>query len=64
MSAPPDQKAAEQLKPRSPDSSGLRPWTKDDSFARSDPKPFFVDLKQMIVKRLKKSEPRDLLGVR
>ena len=32
------------------------PWTKDDSFAWTDPKPFFVDLKQMIVKRIMKSE--------
>jgi predicted ATP-grasp superfamily ATP-dependent carboligase len=40
------------------------PWTKDDSFAWTDPKPFFVDFKQMIVKRLlKSSEPSDLLGV-
>jgi len=26
------------------------PWTKDDSFLWSDPKPYFVDLKQMIRK--------------
>ncbi len=40
------------------------PWTKDDSFAWTDPMPFFVDFKQMVVKRLfKSSEPTDLLGV-
>ncbi|MHB8861965.1 MAG: carboxylate--amine ligase [Pirellulaceae bacterium] len=39
------------------------PWTKDDSFAWTDPKPFFVDFKQMIVKRIMKSEASDLLGV-
>jgi predicted ATP-grasp superfamily ATP-dependent carboligase len=31
------------------------PWTKDDSFAWTDPKPFFVDVKQMFLKRLLKS---------
>lgn len=31
------------------------PWTKDDSFTWTDPKPFFVDLQQMATKRLRKS---------
>jgi len=39
------------------------PWTKDDSFAWTDPKPFFVDLKQMILRRVLRSEPTDILGV-
>lgn len=40
------------------------PWTKDDTFAWTDPKPFFVDVKQMFVKRLLKGESSDLIGVR
>lgn len=36
------------------------PWTKDDTFLLSDPKPFFVDLAQMI-KRLG-SETFDIIG--
>lgn len=31
------------------------PWTKDDSFSITDPKPFFVDFKTMILKRLSKA---------
>ncbi|WP_182870599.1 carboxylate--amine ligase [Stieleria mannarensis] len=30
------------------------PWTKDDSFSIRDPKPFFIDLKQMFIKRIMK----------
>ncbi|MDD4270418.1 MAG: ATP-grasp domain-containing protein [Pirellulales bacterium] len=61
---PPDQKRLSKLGAIARFVWNCGPWTKDDSFAWSDPKPFFVDLKQMILKRLKRSEPRDLLGVR
>jgi predicted ATP-grasp superfamily ATP-dependent carboligase len=39
------------------------PWTRDDSFALTDFKPFFVDVKQMVASRVFKSKKRDLLDL-
>ncbi len=36
------------------------PWTKDDCFSWSDPKPYFVDLKQMIRRRLLRRDAEPL----
>ena len=60
---PPDQKRLSKLGAVARFVWNCGPWTIDDSFAWTDPKPFFVDLRQMIAKRLSKSGPSDLLGV-
>lgn len=54
-SLPPDQKRMSKLAAISRFLWNSGPWTKDDSFAWTDPKPFFVDLQQMSLKRLCKS---------
>jgi predicted ATP-grasp superfamily ATP-dependent carboligase len=51
-SLPPDQKRLSKLQTISRFVWHSGPWTKDDSFAWSDPKPFFVDLHRMVTKRL------------
>ena len=51
-SLPPDQKRLSRLQAISRFLWNSGPWTKDDSFAWSDPKPFFIDLHQMVTKRL------------
>jgi predicted ATP-grasp superfamily ATP-dependent carboligase len=53
---PPDQKRLSKLGTLTRFLWNSGPWTKDDSFAWTDPKPFFVDFKQMVSKRLLKSE--------
>ena len=60
---PPDQTHLSKISAVSRFLWNTGPWTKDDSFAWTDPKPFFVDLKQMVLKRLLKGESADLLGV-
>lgn len=52
---PPDQTHLTRLGALSRFLWNFGPWTKDDSFAWNDPKPFFVDLRQMISKRLRSS---------
>lgn len=39
------------------------PWTKDDSFTLADPKPFFVDVRQMAAKLLGKSPRSGVLDL-
>lgn len=62
-SLPPDQKHVSKIGALMSFLWNCGPWTKDDSFILKDPKPFFVDLKQMVGSRLMRSRPRDLLGV-
>ena len=52
---PPDQKRMSKLSAISTFLWNTGPWTKDDSFEWTDPKPFFVDVKEMFRKRLLKS---------
>ena len=47
---PPGQKHLSKIKAAITLLWNCGPWTKDDSFMLADPKPFFVDLKQMVKK--------------
>ncbi len=49
---PPDQRRLSKLGTAARFLWNCGPWTKDDSFLLSDPKPFFVDLGQMVRSRL------------
>lgn len=61
---PPDQKRLGKLNALARFFWNFGPWTKDDSFMWTDSRPFFVDLKQMVTKRLMKQDGVDHLGVR
>jgi predicted ATP-grasp superfamily ATP-dependent carboligase len=60
---PPDQTRLSKLSAVSRFLWNCNPLTRDDSFALTDPRPFFVDLKQMVSKRLLKSGRSELLDL-
>jgi predicted ATP-grasp superfamily ATP-dependent carboligase len=60
---PPDQERLSKMVTIARFAWNSGPWTKDDSFAWTDPKPFFVDLKQMVVKRLLKSDGKEVIDL-
>jgi predicted ATP-grasp superfamily ATP-dependent carboligase len=59
---PPDQKRLSKLGTLARFAWNCGPWTKDDSFLWSDMKPFWVDIWQMVRKRLFGKGEFDILG--
>jgi predicted ATP-grasp superfamily ATP-dependent carboligase len=60
---PPGQKHVSKIRALASFAWNSGPWTRDDSFALTDFKPFFVDVKQMVASRVLKSGKRDLLDL-